>query len=81
MRTNDFTSPISSKQLNESMFKKFGVKVNFDKYDREQLENYRNLLRTKMHQVETKSNFNALLSNESYHHPYHTQSKHDLFFR
>jgi len=66
MRTNDFTSPISSKQLNESMFKKFGVKVNFDKYDRAQLENFRNLLRTKLHQTETSSNFNALLSNESY---------------
>ena len=48
------------------MFKKFGVKVNFDKYDREQLENYRNLLRTKIHQEELSSNFNALLNNESY---------------
>lgn len=66
MRTNDFTAPITSKQLNESMFKKFGVKVNFEKYDREQLENYRNLLRTKLHQTELSSNFNALLSNESY---------------
>jgi hypothetical protein len=66
MRTNDFTSTISSKQLNESMFKKFGVKVNFDKYNRAQLENFRNLLRTKLHQTETSSNFNALLSNESY---------------
>jgi hypothetical protein len=66
MRTIDFTSSISSKQLNESMFKKFGVKVNFDKYDRAQLENFRNLLRTKLHQTETSSNFNALLSNESY---------------
>jgi hypothetical protein len=48
------------------MFKKFGVKVNFDKYDRAQLENFRNLLRTKLHQTETSNNFNALLSNESY---------------
>lgn len=66
MRTNDFTAPITARALNESMFKKFGVKVNFDKYDREQLENYRNLLRTKIHQEELSSNFNALLSNESY---------------
>ena len=66
MRTNDFTAPITAKALNESMFKKFGVKVNFDKYDREQLENYRNILRTKLHQTELSSNFNALLSNESY---------------
>jgi hypothetical protein len=66
MRTNDFTSPVTAHALNESMFKKFGVKINFDKYDRHQLENYRNLLRTKVHQEEVGSNFNALLSNESY---------------
>ena len=66
MRTNDFTAPVTSKALNESMFKKFGVKVNFENYERSELENYRNLLRTKLHQEEVKSNFNALLNNESY---------------
>ena len=66
MKTTDFTSPANSRQLNESMYKKFGVKVNFDKYTREQLENYRNLLRTKLHQQEVSANFNELLSNESY---------------
>jgi hypothetical protein len=66
MRTNDFSATITAHALNESMFKKFGVKINFDKYDRNQLENYRNLLRTKLHQEEVASNFNALLSNESY---------------
>ena len=66
MKTNEFTKPITASQLNENMYKKFGVKVNFDKYDRSQLENYRNLLRTKISQVETGSNFNDLLANESY---------------
>jgi CHASE3 domain sensor protein len=66
MKTSDFTSPSNSRQLNENLYKKFGVKVNFDKYTREQLENYRNLLRTKLHQQEVSANFNELLSNESY---------------
>ena len=66
MKTNEFTKPITASQLNENMYKKFGVKVNFDKYDRSQLENYRNLLRTKISQAETGSNFNDLLANESY---------------
>ena len=66
MKTTEFTKPITANQLNENMYKKFGVKVNFDKYDRSQLENYRNLLRTKISQVETASNFNDLLANESY---------------
>jgi len=66
MKTNEFTTPVTARQLNENMYKKFGVKVNFEKYDRTQLENYRNLLRTKISQVETGSNFNDLLANESY---------------
>jgi hypothetical protein len=48
------------------MFKKFGAKINFDKYTREDLENYRNLLRTKLNQTETSANFNDLLTNETY---------------
>lgn len=66
MKTQDFTSPITSRQLNENMFKKFGVKVDFDKYTREELENYRNLLRTKISQHESASNFSDLLTNETY---------------
>ena len=66
MKTTDFTKPVTSHKLNENMFKNFGVKVNLDKYSREQLEDYRNLLRTKLHQYESKSNFNDLLTNETY---------------
>ena len=66
MKTNEFTTPITASQLNENMYKKFGVKVNFEKYTREQLEDYRNLLRTKLTQVEGNANFNDLLANESY---------------
>jgi len=66
MKTTDFTTTVTADTLNESMFKKFGSKVNFNKYTREELENYRNILRTKVHQTETSAKFNELLSNEDY---------------
>jgi hypothetical protein len=66
MKTTDFIAKLTSEQLNESMFKKFGSKVNLGKYTREELEDYRNILRTKIHQTESGSKFNELLSNENY---------------
>lgn len=66
MNTSEFNKLPTSAQLNESMFKKFGTKVNFDKYTREELENYRNLLRTKVNQTEGAAGFNDLLANEGY---------------
>ena len=66
MKTTEFNTSPSSHQLNENLYKKFGVKVNFEKYNREQLEDARNKIRTEIHQLEAKSNFNDLLSNESY---------------
>ena len=66
MQTSEFNKQITADTLNESMFKKFGTRINFDKYTREELENYRNLLRTKISQVESSSNFNELLTNETY---------------
>jgi hypothetical protein len=66
MKTTEFNKSPSSHQLNENLYKKFGVKVNFEKYNREQLEDARNRIRTEIHQLEAKSNFNDLLSNESY---------------
>jgi len=66
MNTFDFNSKITSSKLNENMFKKFGVKVNLEKYTREELENYRNLVRTEVNQQESTAGFNDLLSNENY---------------
>ena len=66
MRTTDFNTTPTAAQLNESMFKKFGNRVDFDKYTREDLENYRNLLRTKVNQTESAAGFNDLLANEGY---------------
>ena len=66
MKTFDFNTKPNADQLNEAMFKQFGAKVNFDKYTREQLENYRNLLRTKVFQQESTSGFNSTLTDDSY---------------
>ncbi len=66
MKTTDFTKPASSHTLNENLYKKFGVKVDLNRYTREELEDARNKIRTELHQLEAKSNFNDLLTNETY---------------
>jgi len=66
MKSTDLNPPVTAAALNETMYKQFNVKINFDKYDREQLENARNILRTKTSTVEATANFNDLLSNEEY---------------
>lgn len=66
MRTSDIARPLTAQALNENLYKQFNVKINFDKYNREQLENYRNLLRSKVQATETTANFNDLLTNETY---------------
>lgn len=66
MKTFDIARPVTAHALNENLYKQFNVRINFDKYTREQLEDYRNILRTKVHQVESEANFNELLTNEDY---------------
>ena len=53
MQVSDFTTPISSKILNENMAKIFGQKVDLESFTLEQLENARNRLRTTMNTIET----------------------------
>lgn len=74
MKTDDFNSSLTSEMLNESMFKKYGKRVDFTKYTREQLEDYRNIIRTQVSQLETSTGFNELLSNESYQQDKHLLS-------
>ncbi len=66
MNTKDFSSRVTSTKLRENMAKQFGVHVNLGKYNREQLEDMRNKLRTRVFQHEGSSRFNDLLSNENY---------------
>jgi hypothetical protein len=71
MKTTDFIARVTAAQLNENMFKRFGTKINFSKYTQEQLEDYRNILRTKIHQTEASAKFNELLANEAYQQDKH----------
>jgi hypothetical protein len=66
MKTSDFRNNPTSSQLKENMNKMFGVNVNFTKYSREQLEDMRNKLRTRVFQQEGKAGINDLLTNETY---------------
>jgi len=66
MKTSDFRTKATSTKLKEGMSKMFGVNVNFDNYSREQLEDIRNKLRTRVFQQEGKAGINDLLTNETY---------------
>ena len=66
MKTSDFRTKATSAKLKEGMSKMFGVNVNFNKYSREQLEDMRNKLRTRVFQQEGKAGINDLLTNETY---------------
>ena len=66
MKTTDFNKPLTSELLESNLVKHFGNRVNLDKYGREQLEDIRNKLRTRIFQQEDKSKINDLLTNETY---------------
>jgi len=66
MKTSDFRKQLTSLQLKENMNKMFGVNVNISKYSREQLEDMRNKLRTKVFHQEGRASINDLLTNETY---------------
>lgn len=66
MKTTDFYSNLSSAKLQENLEKQFGSRVNLGKYDREQLEDIRNKLRTRIFQQEGTAGINDLLTNETY---------------
>ena len=66
MKTNIFFNAPDSSKLNENFEKQFGSTVNLDKYTREQLEDIRNKLRTRVFQQEGSAGYNDLLTNETY---------------
>jgi len=66
MKTFDFNKPLNSKTLKENIAKQFGVRVSFENYSREQLEDIRNKLRTRVFQSEGNTGINDLLADESY---------------
>jgi len=66
MKTTDFNKPVTSTLLETNLEKQFGSKVNLNKYNREQLEDFRNKLRTRIFQQEGSAKINDLLTNETY---------------
>jgi hypothetical protein len=66
MKTTDFSKKITSSKLKENLNKQFGANVNLNNYDREQLEDIRNKLRTRIFQQEGRAGINDLLTNETY---------------
>jgi hypothetical protein len=69
MQIREFTKPVTSKTLNESLAKRFGSKINIDAFTTEQLQDVRNKLRTRLSQVETTESFDAVQSKQ------HTKNK------
>lgn len=66
MKTTDFRKIPTSAQLKENISRQFGMNVNLEKYSREQLEDMRNKLRTRVFQQEGQAGINDLLTNETY---------------
>ena len=66
MKTTDFNKVVTSKLLNEHLAKNYGSKINLEKYTNEQLEDFRNKIRTKLSQVDSGGKFNETLENETY---------------
>lgn len=66
MKVNEFSQPVTSKKLNESLAKNFGYKLNLEQFTGEQLEDARNKLRTKISQFEMKESYGAVYENNDY---------------
>jgi hypothetical protein len=66
MKTTDFNRPVTAKFLSESFTKRYGSKINLERYTIEQLEDFRNKIRTKLSQMESMSRFNETVENSNY---------------
>lgn len=66
MQIREFHKPITSKQLNESLAKQFGYKLNFEQFNDVQLEDARNKLRTRISQLELSESFDAVTESTVY---------------
>jgi len=66
MQIREFSKPVTSKQLNESLAQKFGYKINLEQFSDVQLEDARNKLRTKISQFELSESFDSVLESPEY---------------
>jgi hypothetical protein len=60
MNIREFTKPVTAKSLNESLAKRFGSKIDVEKFTTEQLLDARNKVRTKVFNVETTESFDSV---------------------
>ena len=60
MNIREISKPVTAKSLNESLARRFGQRINLEKFTLEQLQDARNKLRTKISQVETMESFNEV---------------------
>jgi hypothetical protein len=60
MKVGDINKKLTAKALNESLAKRFGTKIDIDKFTLEQLQDARNKIRTKVFNVETTESFNSV---------------------
>jgi hypothetical protein len=66
MQIKEFSQPVTSAKLNESMAKKFGIKLNLEQFTNVQLEDARNKLRTEISQFEMNESYNSVYENSQY---------------
>lgn len=66
MQIREFSKQPSASQLNESLAKKFGYKLNFEQFTDVQLEDARNKLRTRISQLELSESFDSVLESPVY---------------
>jgi hypothetical protein len=66
MQIRELSKPITSKQLNESLAKKFGYKINLEQFSDVQLEDARNKLRTTISQYELEESYDSVLESPTY---------------
>lgn len=66
MNIKEINKPVTAKALNESLAKKFGMRVKLEDFTLEQLQDARNKIRTKLSQVETNESFDSVHHNENY---------------
>lgn len=60
MNIKEFSKPLTAAELNESLAKTFGKKIELESYSLEALQDARNKLRTKVREFETNESFNSV---------------------
>ena len=66
MNIREISKPVTAEALNESLAKRFGQRLNLEKFTMEQLQDTRNKIRTKLSQIETNESFDSVHTDEGY---------------